>query len=423
VVSEFDSNPFLRADVDMSTAEEIALAGDVYGDPSLSERHPWLLDAAALLAEPDPRPTPFLVDGLIVERAIVAMVGRWKTTKSYGLLYLLMCVALGEPAWGLATPEGGVPVVYVCEESGRAALWRRLDALCRGYAIDPDRLRERLYLAANTRARLDDPGWQSELIAIGRELHPGAFAFDPLARMKAPARDESAQSDMAVVIEYLRQLRDETQAGVGFVHHTGHQGEHMRGSSDLETAWETRLTWKRDARSSEVTITSEHREAEPGPPVRYRIAWDHETRSMRFPAVEPDVVAKVRAYLKEHPKASANEVFDVVGGSRPAVLAAVKELRPEVVPEAEYHPSTTPSGHPPEVVLPCVPFRAPGTTFEESLPDRYPTASTTPSEDEVEQPEQTSFDETCQRCGQSFHRGSGNRGDLCGDCVRNERRS
>ena len=33
----------------------------------------WLLDAADLLAEPDPGPTPWLVDGLIVDQAIVAV--------------------------------------------------------------------------------------------------------------------------------------------------------------------------------------------------------------------------------------------------------------------------------------------------------------------------------------------------------------
>jgi hypothetical protein len=289
----------------------------------------WLNDAADLLAEPDPGPTPFLVDGLIVARAIVAMVGRWKTTKSYGLLYLLICIALGEPAWGLATPESGVPVVYVCEESGRAALWRRLDALCRGHAIDPERLRERLYVAANARARLDDPGWQAELLAIGRDLQPGFFGFDPLARMKAADREENAQKDMAPVIEYLRDLRDETNAGVGVVHHTGHTGSHMRGTSDLETAWETKLEWKREGQSPEVTITSEHREAEDGPPIRYRISWDHHTRTMRFPLVEGDLKAKVRAHLAEHPEHSANQVVDALGTNRKQTLAIVREIRDE----------------------------------------------------------------------------------------------
>jgi len=89
-------------------------------------------------------------------------------------------------------------------------------------------------VAANARIRLDDPGWQEELVAIGREFQPRLFALDPLARMKAAGRDENAQAEMGTLIEFIRELRDETGAAVAFVHHTGHAGVHMRGSSDLE---------------------------------------------------------------------------------------------------------------------------------------------------------------------------------------------
>ena len=55
-------------------------------------------------------------------------------------------------------------------------MWRRLDALCRGRAIDRDRL-DGLFLAANQRVKLDDEGWQRELLAQGRDLTPRAFLF------------------------------------------------------------------------------------------------------------------------------------------------------------------------------------------------------------------------------------------------------
>jgi hypothetical protein len=264
----------------------------------------WLLDAAELLSRPDPGPTPWLVQDLIVDQAIIAAVGRWKTTKSYALLDICISIATGEPAFGrLEIPQPG-PVVYVCEESGQAALWRRLDALCRGRAIDPERLRERLHVAANARIKLDDPVWQAELVTTGQSLRPRLFVFDPLARMKAPARKENDQPDMAVPIEFLRLLRDETKAGSCFVHHTGHLGEHMRGTSDLESVWETKLVWKRDGQAALVTIESEHREAEAGEPVRYRVSWDHDTRTMRFPLVEqdglPPLEQRILGWLRDH---------------------------------------------------------------------------------------------------------------------------
>lgn len=252
-----------------------------------TERAPWLLDAADLLAEPDPGPTPWLVEDLIVDQAIIAAVGRWKTTKSYGLLDLCISIATGEPAFGvLEIPEPG-PVIFVNEESGRAALWRRLDALCRGRGINPDRLRGRLLVAANARIRLDDEAWQDELLNLAH-LKPRLYVFDPLARMKDPAREENEQSAMAVLLEFIRTLREHAKAAVCFVHHTGHAGDHMRGSSDLETVWETRLRWKREGQSPVVTIESEHREAEAAEPIEYRIAWDTPTRSMRFNLVMTD---------------------------------------------------------------------------------------------------------------------------------------
>lgn len=98
--------------------------------------HAWLLDAAGLLAEPDPGPTRWLIDGLIVDAAIVACVGRWKTLKSYALLYLCILVATGEPAFGTLEIEQPGPVLFVNEESGRAAGRRKRPRAC--FELQPD---------------------------------------------------------------------------------------------------------------------------------------------------------------------------------------------------------------------------------------------------------------------------------------------
>lgn len=117
---------------------EVGLNGS---SPDASVIDDWLIDAADLLAEPDPGPTPWLVEDLIVDQALLAAVGQWKTTKSYGLLDVAISIVTGRPAFGqLEIPEPG-PVVFVIEESGRAALWRRLDALTRGRAIPREELR------------------------------------------------------------------------------------------------------------------------------------------------------------------------------------------------------------------------------------------------------------------------------------------
>jgi hypothetical protein len=310
-----------------------------FGEP------PWYLDAAELLSRPDPGPTPWLVDGLIVDQALVAVVGKWKTTKSYGMLDVSISIATGRPAFGVfEIPKPG-PVVFVNEESGEAALWRRLDVLCRGRAIDHEEFRGRLFVAANRRVRLDDPDWQARLIETGKRLEPRMFVFDPLARMKAPGRKENAQEDMSPVIDFWRLLRDETGAAVALVNHTGHDGGHIRGTSDMETAWETRLGWSKSG--SEVTVKSEHRDADAAPDFKYRIDWDGRTRSMRFEAIEDPFEVWVRGYLRDHPDASGNKLYEAAEGrdDRPhksKVHTLFKSIR-EGGSEARNHPGTTPS--------------------------------------------------------------------------------
>jgi hypothetical protein len=317
--------------------------------------------ASELLAEPDPGPTPWLIDQLAVDQALIAVVGRWKTTKSYALLDATISILTGEPFLGrVEVPEPG-PVILIIEESGRKALWRRLDSLSRGRAIDRDRLHD-LHFAANQRVRLDDLGWQKELLDAGRELRPRLIVLDPLARLKSPGRDESAQKEFAFVIEFIRELRDESGGAIAFVQHSGHTGEHMRGTSDLETVWESRLSFRRN--SGTITIESEHREAEAGPALSYRLDWDEHTRTIRLEELADSLPAKVSNYLTEHPDASANEVHEALGGNRKEVLAEVKRQRDTGGSDDGNHPGTTPARTPSQVVPPTPLYEGSGTTLQ-----------------------------------------------------------
>ena len=56
----------------------------------------FLVRASDLLAEPEPGPTPMLVDGMLVDRCLGAIVGRWKHGKTWGVLELAIAVASGE---------------------------------------------------------------------------------------------------------------------------------------------------------------------------------------------------------------------------------------------------------------------------------------------------------------------------------------
>lgn len=286
-------------------------------------RGPWLESAATLLAEPDPGPTPMLVDGLIVDRSLAAIVGRWKHGKTWGLLELGISVATGLPAFGVRDVPTPGPVILVLEESGRAALHRRLDALARGRAIPPEQLRD-LHAAANQRVRLDDPDWQKRLTEAANELQARAVFLDPIARLRRAGLDENSQREYAVVIEAIRDLRDNTNATVAWVAHTGHTGENMRGSSDLESVWESRLAFKRDGDT--VSITAEHREAEPGDPLSFELAWHHQTRTMRLRSTTASTDQRCVDYLADNAPATTDEIASGVNIRRSDVKRVMDDL-------------------------------------------------------------------------------------------------
>jgi len=73
------------------------------------------------------------------------------------------------------------------------------------------------------------------------------------------------------------------------------------------------------------------------PEFSYRFAYDQASDSVRLPALVDDdgkparrqTIDVVREHLTAHPDASANEVFNAIGGTRTEVLAAVKEAKSE----------------------------------------------------------------------------------------------
>jgi hypothetical protein len=303
----------------------------------------WLEAASVLLAEPDPGPTPFLVDELLVEAGIGAVQGTWKIGKTWLLLELALAVVTGRPAFGRFTVPTAGPVLLVVEESGRAALHRRLDALVRGYAIDPSEL-DGLHFAANRRVRLDNRLWQERLIAAGQDIGVRAIILDPLVRLKGAQRDENVQREIGPVLDYMRDLRDATGAAVVFSHHSGHSGAHMRGSSDLEAYWESKLTLVRN-NEGVLELTSDHREAESCARLRYRLDWNESARTMRLAPRDEvdgphrDLADDVAVYLAEHPGSPTEEIAAGVR-ARPASVRELLRSRPRftrVAPPAGRH--------------------------------------------------------------------------------------
>ncbi len=299
----------------------------------------WLENAADLRAEPDPGATPFVVEVVLVEGAVAQLVGPPKKGKTYLLLDLAIAIATGGKALGRFSVPNPGPVLIVLEESGWAALHRRLDSLVRGRAIKPEKLRN-LHYSANRRVKLDDPEWQARLRATCSSRDWRLVAFDPYARLKGSS-DEDSQKESGPVLDFLRELRDLSGGTVLYNAHTGHEGNRQRGSSDFESYYESKLTLTET--SGKRRLSTDHREAEGTGPYELSFRLDGATRTLRIDADEDELARKVREHLEQHPDASANAVIEAIGGNRTRVLELVKEQRPEGGSEPPEPPGTTPT--------------------------------------------------------------------------------
>lgn len=275
-----------------------------------SDESPWLESAADLLGEDDPGPTPFVVSDLIVQRGVAAIVGPYKVGKTWLVLELALSVASGAPAFGRFEVARG-PVLLILEESGRAALHRRLRKLVSGRELDRHKLSQ-LYFSANRGINLSDPEWRRTILDTADRISPMLIVFDPLARVKGGAVDESSQLEIGPVLDFLRELREVSGATVLFVHHTGHNGDRMRGSSDLEAYWESKLTIKPS--DDGYTLQADHREAPSAEPFDYSLAFDEDAGSLVLePAGDDDELGElILDYLAEHPGSTNTELRNAV---------------------------------------------------------------------------------------------------------------
>jgi hypothetical protein len=284
-----------------------------------------LVPAPRLLDDGELGATPFLIDSLIVDRGLAVIQGRPKVGKTWLLLEIAISLATGQPVLGRFETLRRGPVILVVEESGEQALGRRLQQLCCGRRMAFDDLQD-LHVAANRRVRLDDRTWQDRLNEQVRALRPVAILLDPLARLKSDDRDEDSQHQMAPVVSFLRELRESSDGIVAFVHHVGHREGRLRGTSDLEAVWDTKLSLRRSGNI--VELASEHRDAADANKLRYRVAVSELEQALRLVTTDDPVESQwaVLDYLHVHSESPRDEIVKGLGRRREDTLRAINEL-------------------------------------------------------------------------------------------------
>jgi hypothetical protein len=175
----------------------------------------------------DIEPPEYIVDGLIEDRALSAVIGAPGAGKSFVVLDIACSIASGS-AWK-GRPVKRTRVLYVAGEgvsgaSQRIKAWETQHGI--GVGQDLFMIPEATLLATKV------VGLWEWIAANVKANGIGLVIFDTLARM-AIGLDENSSQDMGRAVGMFDKLRRSSGAGVLLVHHTKAGADTGRGSSSL----------------------------------------------------------------------------------------------------------------------------------------------------------------------------------------------
>ena len=229
------------------------------GDPAdalLAE----LLDASSLDNMPTLEP---LVGDLLHLDSLARVVGPSGHMKSFMVIDFAGHVGTGMKWHGHYVKQG--TVVYLVAEGARG-IRKRVRAWEKHHGL---KMTDVLFLPRPVQAM--SPEWDT-LIEAMRRLEPSLIVIDTQARVSVGVEENSAK-ELGLVVDRMEQLRAATAACVLVIHHTGHVGEHGRGSSSAKGALQSELHVSKkgdNAKNIIVTLkTGKQKDDEEGDDVQF----------------------------------------------------------------------------------------------------------------------------------------------------------
>lgn len=210
-------------------------------------------------------PTPWLVQGLIVEGGIAAIIGEPKSTKSWMAIDIAACVASGVEALGKFKVPRATRVAYFFAEDLEQSIRNRLRAFAAGRGMRPEDFASNLYVQPRGR-HLDVTKDEdlAQIIASCRMIgQVGLLVLDPLRDIHTGKENES--DDMSAVFARLRLLGTLIGCTVLVVHHAKkpsrdqeeqRAGHDARGSSAIYGALDALIALRDLQGDGEVTFSN-----------------------------------------------------------------------------------------------------------------------------------------------------------------------
>ena len=199
------------------------------------------------MTEPD-----WLVDRCIERATVTSIYGAPKSGKSFIAIAMACSIASGKDFYGFDTKPS--TVLYLAGE-GHTAVARRIKSYEQFYSRS---LSAAPLLISNRGSRIGDDAEFAMLQEVCRDIerehgNVGMIIVDTLARNYG--LNENSTEDMNKFIQRIDELKEEFQASMVIVHHTGHGSNgRARGSSVLPAALDYEFKVERDKNSDDKAM-------------------------------------------------------------------------------------------------------------------------------------------------------------------------
>lgn len=235
--------------------------GAALGKTDVIEERAMFISARDLFTMTFP-PTPWLIQGIIPDKGVGAILAEAKSTKTWLAMEFAMSVASGTPALGKYGVPNAKKTAYFFAEEMAPSLRNRLKAFAAGRGMRPEDLTANLHVQPRGRnldlTKVEDV---ARVVASCRAIGGvGFLILDPLRDVQSGKENDS--DDMSVVFKHLKLIGNLLDCTVLIVHHAkrnkkeneqdeNRPGTDARGSSAIEGALDSILSM-RDLRGNGV---------------------------------------------------------------------------------------------------------------------------------------------------------------------------
>ena len=269
------------------------------------------------MTEPD-----WLVDRCIERATVTSIYGAPKSGKSFIAIAMACSIASGKDFYGFDTKPS--TVLYLAGE-GHTAVARRIKSYEQFYSRS---LSEAPLLISNRGSRIGDDAEFAMLQEVCRDIerehgNVGMIIVDTLARNYG--LNENSTEDMNKFIQRIDELKEEFQASMVIVHHTGHGSNgRARGSSVLPAALDYEFRVDRDKNSDDkaMLVTLKQTLVKDGTPIDDLYFQFKELTLYGYEGVTSGVLA----LTDESPKKIG------ISKAREATIKAIEKIQKEKAP-------------------------------------------------------------------------------------------